>query len=328
MNPRVVTLALALAFVPPAARADVEGVVENLILPGHDAFAAAAADLSETAATTCDPDRLRPAYHDAFDAWMGVSHVSFGPVEAGGRGLAIAFWPDPKASGARAQQALLAGNPGALTPEAMAEQSVAARGLFALERLLYPADEAWTSPAACALTRASAIDLARTAAEIAKDWRAEAGPALLTAGDPGNADYLSPDEATQALLTALVAGLEFTADQRLGRPLGTFDAPHPERAEALASGRPLRNVALSLAALDDLARALVPDAPLTRAAFARARGLADALDDPVLAGVAGPQGRLRVEILQQAVHAARDAVLAEMVPALGVGLGFNAADGD
>jgi predicted lipoprotein len=114
----------------------------------------------------------------------------------------------------------------------------------------------------------------------------------------------------------------------LGRPLGTFDRPRPERAEARLSGRALQNVTVSLAALRDMALALSPDSPKTAAAFDRAITLTVSLDDPGLQGVADPQGWLKVEILQQSVQATRDAALAEIGPALGVGIGFNAADGD
>ena len=154
------------------------------------------------------------------------------------------------------------------------------------------------------------------------------GDVLLAAGQPGNTLYLTETEARQALFTRLATGLEALADGRLGRPLGTFDKPRPELAEARASGRSLRNVALSLQALRDLAVTLSPESPLTTAAFDTALKLATALDEPSFAGVADPQTRLKVEILQQAVRATREAAIAEMGPALGVTLGFNSADGD
>jgi hypothetical protein len=64
------------------------------------------------------------------------------------------------------------------------------------------------------------------------------------------------------------------------------------------------------------------------AAFDHAIHLAQTLDDPVLAGVADPESRLKVEILQQAIKALRETVLSELGPELDVGIGFNAADGD
>ena len=76
-------------------------------------------------------------------------------------------------------------------------------------------------------------------------------------------------------------------------------------------------MALSLGALRELAAALA-DAPETRAAPARAIASAEALDDPALAGVVEPRGRVRVEALQDEVRAAREAAEAEIGPALGV----------
>jgi uncharacterized protein len=311
------------------AHADVAEAVQEVILPGYADFAVATAALSATAGSTCDVAALRPAWNTAFDAWLKVAHVRLGPSEENGRALAIAFWPDPKGLGAKAQVALMmSGGPALTDPAAFGEVSVAARGLFGLERLLYPADPAFEGEAACPLIRATAADLAGMAAALQAGWEGGTAAALMTAGEPGNTTYLSPDEARQALLTALVTGLDFNADQRLGRPMGEFDKPRPERAEARASARSQRNLEQSLAGLEALSAALVPDAPVTLAAFRRAEGLAAELGDPAFAGVADPQGRLKVEILQQSVRAISAAVTTEVVPALGVGLGFNAADGD
>ncbi len=85
---------------------------------------------------------------------------------------------------------------------------------------------------------------------------------------------------------------------------------------------------LSLAALQHLAKALVPIAPATDAAFGRVFEVAGNVQDPAFADVATPQGWLRAQILQQAIWAARDATIAEVGAALQVGVGFNAADGD
>lgn len=318
-------LALSLMLATPAA-ADVAEAVKGQALPGYAAFSKASADLAAKAAEGCDPAVLRPAYQAAFDAWMAVSHLRLGPVEKDGRAEAIAFWPDPKGAGRKVTESLLAErSPTVSDPAAFAQVSVAGRGLFALERLLYGET---TGDFVCTLTRATAEDLARMAAETEAGWAEEFAAELLTAGAAGNDEFLSPAEARQALFTQLVTGLEFTADERLSRPLGTFDKPRPELAEAFASARSLRNVQLSLAALKQLAMLLDPDAAKTGAAFDRAIKLAEALDDPVFAGVADPQGWLKVQILQEAVERAVDEATEEVGGALGVGVGFNAGDGD
>ncbi|SEO13628.1 hypothetical protein SAMN05216227_105114 [Pseudorhodobacter antarcticus] len=319
------SFAVTLCFATPAW-ADFPQAVSGHILPGYANLAEATGTLADTATQTCDMAALRPAYHAAFDAWMGVQHLRFGPSEVEGRGLSIAFWPDPKGSGARAQMALLTGDQAALEPDMFAQQSIAARGLFALERLLYPSADLPADP--CPLIRATATDLARTAQAINADWQNTYAQTVLTAGEAGNTTYLTRPEVRQALFTQLVTALEFTDDNRLGRPLASFTQPRPERAEAVASGRSLRNITLSLQAQRALVLALTPDAPLTIAGFDHALALAGALDDPTLAGVATPEGRLKIEILQQTIEALRDTVLAELGPELDVGIGFNAADGD
>jgi uncharacterized protein len=316
-------IVLLILFLSTQAAADVAKAVNDHIRPAYAAFAAAADSLA--ALDTCDPEALRPAFHATYDAWMAVAHLQLGPSEENGRALALHFWPDPKGLGAKAQRQLLGSDLTLLDPTAFAEQSVAARGLPALERLLYSLDMAAANT--CALIALTADDIARLAGELAVSW-GPYGDLLLVAGGPGNTIYLTETEAKQALFTQLATGLEFIADRRLGRPLGTLEKPRPELAEARVSARSLRNVTLSLTALRDLALTLNPDSPTTTTAFDHALELADGLNDPGFEGVADPQGWLKVEILQQAVRDARNTAIAEIGPALGVTLGFNSQDGD
>ena len=328
MMTRCLAAALALIATAGAAPAGVPDAVEDHVLPGMDRFAAASRALSDTALADCRAAALRPAYHAAFDAWLGIAHLRFGPLEQEGRALAIAFWPDSRGIVARSTDALIADADRSVDdPQAFAEVSVAARGLFALERLLFEPGMAGYAEDdyRCALARAISVDLARMADAVAQDWRADHAAAMIAADDT---TYRAPREAQQALYTALTTGLAFNADQRLGQPLGSFDRPRPERAEARHAERSLRNVKLSLVALRDLARALA-DAPIpqTEAAFETALD-ATATLDAVFAGVDDPQERLKVEILQQRIAAISGAIATEIGAPLGISAGFNATDGD
>jgi predicted lipoprotein len=316
---------VALCLATPA-RADFTETVQDYILPGYAKLAATSADLAAQADKSCEAAALQPAFNATFDAWVAVQHLRFGPVEADGLGLSIQFWPDPKGSGAKSQRALLLGDPTALSPENFADQSVAARGISGLERLLYPAQPLPADP--CALIRATAHDLARVTETINAAWMKSYANTLLTAGEPGNTIYLTRPEVRQVLFTQVIAGLEFAQDQRFGRPLGSFDAPHPERAESIASGRSVLNLRLSLQSLRAMVETLTPDVPKTMEAFDRALELIDGLQDPTFANVATTQGRLKTEIVQQSITTLRDTALAELGPELDVGIGFNAADGD
>ncbi len=327
MRLKITAIAVALLLAAPA-HADVAGAIHDRILPDLGAFRDATRTLADTAAETCAPETLRPVWNAAFDAWLPVSFLRLGPAEDEGRILAIAFWPDPKGIGARQQRQLLQSqDPVVSDPAGFAERSVALRGFFALERLLYPA-EPLTGDYPCALIRATAADLARMAAEIDQGWRDGFAQTLLSAGQPGNSLYLTEAEAKQALYTQLMTGFEFTADQRLGRPLGTFQRPRPERAEARASARSLRNVELSLQALLAFGEALAGPLPETRTDVAQALTAAAALNDPDFSGFAQPQGHVRAEALLGLVRTAQDSAGAEAGAALGVEVGFNSADGD
>ncbi|UOA13545.1 MULTISPECIES: imelysin family protein [Sulfitobacter] len=313
------------------ALAGVSEVIDDHALPGTARFASATAALGAAAEADCTDTALRPAYQEAFDAWMGIAHLTLGPLEEDGRGLAIAFWPDTRGMVGRSVARLVAEEDPIATSGEYAEVSIAARGLFALERLLYDEDFAGygAESYSCALAQAMAADLAVLGREVDTAWGEDFAATLGSAGEAGNSRFLSPREASQALYTALATGLEFVADQRLGRPMGSFDAPKPQVAEARRSGRSLRNVVLSLEALQGLAGTL-SDAPTPKAdaAFDRALTAARGLEDPVFAGVADPISRIRVEALQNDVRAISEAVGAEIAPALGVSVGFNSADGD
>ncbi|SLN42875.1 Imelysin [Pseudoruegeria aquimaris] len=213
------------------------------------------------------------------------------------------------------------------TPEAFATVSIAARGFYALEYLLFdPQFSGAANPAYhCTLVRAVTVDIAANAAAILDDWQ-EGYAALMIA--PGNDVYRSETEAAQQLFTAVTTGLEFTANARLGRPLGSFDAPRPNRAEARRSGRSLRHVQLSLAATRELAALVSGGNAEVDAAFAQAEERAEALADPVFAGVTDPLARFRIEALQQDIEALRRLLTERIGPSLGIAAGFNALDGD
>ncbi len=331
-------LAVLLALSAPlAARSDItvlDDVTRAHILPGYANLSENAQVLKETAQQDCSitSPELRLAFADAFDSWIAVSHLRFGPSEIDDRAFSLAFWPDTKGFTAKAlSQLISAEDPVVKAPSEFAETSVAGRGFFALEYLIYdPAfADAGSAQYRCALVRAIAADIDRNAGAIDADWDGYA-QTLATPGPESR--YRNENEAMQELFKAFSTGLEFTADTRLGRPLGTFDRPRPNRAEARRSQRSLRHIELSLIALRGLGSGLAMGHPEIaadlEAAFDRALSRARSLDDPALASVADPQGRIRVEALQQSITDIRAIASLQLGPALGISTGFNALDGD
>ena len=325
---------LALSLAASSLHADmVDEILDQQILPDMQTLAESSAHLAKAADQMCRPGAspLRKAYAQAFDAWIRVSHLRFGPSEVENRAFALAFWPDsrgkiPKTLAAHLRKA----DPALLSDANFAQSSIAGRGFYALEFFYFSPEDIGAEPSefTCGLTRAIARDIASNSEAIYQDWLSGYARQMREA----QGRYANESEVKQELYKALNTGLQVLSDMRLGRPLGTFDHPRPKRAEAWRSGRSQRHILLSLEALKPLAISLATGNPgLAQklatefdAVLTRAR----ALEDPQLAGVADPQKRIRIEALQQEVNDLRSLIEGELGPALGVLAGFNALDGD
>lgn len=287
---RFVTLAATAMIATPAIadQPDIRAIVESHILPGYEALALEASELAEASSENCtlENPNLIAAYHEAFDAWVSVSHLRFGPSEQDDRAFVLAFWPDPRGSTPKALSALIRDKDAAVSDaQAFGTVSIAARGFYALEFLLF--DPQFTQGEAtgyrCRLVQAMASDIAMTSATIHAAWVDGYADLIASAA---NDTYRTSTEAARQLFTSLSTGLEFTSQTRLGRPMGTFERPRPNRAEARRSARSLRHVVLSLEATRELAALISNKNDTLGKAFETALGRAAALDDPVFAGVA------------------------------------------
>ncbi|MEO3416648.1 imelysin family protein [Roseovarius sp. CAU 1744] len=322
---------------PVTANADrnaelIRNIVEEEIIGGFDALETAAERLADTAAETCAGADLTAAYSKAFRAWIRVSHLRFGPSEEDNRAFALTFWPDPRGSTPKTLRKLLS-DQGEAAPDVAAYRniSVAARGFHALDYLLGDPDlrSRRQEDRYCALVAVIAQDIFATARDLARAWRSYA-PGLI---DPGkDTPYRTQQEVLQVLYKSARTGLQFTADMRFGRPLGTVEKPRPKRAEAWRSGLSQILAGEAVAGSGGLALKLARDNPdlmkrLDNSLSRFAAGMA-ALDDPVFMGVLTPQGRFRIEVLLTELNGIRRIVDRDLGPNLGVAAGFNALDGD
>jgi predicted lipoprotein len=335
-----IALGLSLLLVPIMVQADaksdmIENVVHGHILPRFEALANSGQVLSDVSATECtaQSEALKAAFNNAFDAWVSVSHLRFGPTETNDRAFALAFWPDSRGATPRALSTLLSDqDPIVASAERYSQVSIAARGFYALEFLLYDETLSVADDAAyhCQLIQTISGDIAATTGDILQEWQSDYATQMLQPTLDGI--YRSDDEVLQVLFKSLSTGLQFTSETRLGRPLGTFDRPRPTRAEARRSSRSAAHVRLSLVSLEDLSGRLAADTVELKealdASFTRSIKQLSDLNDPTFASAADPQGRFKVEAVQSLVDAIRTSVHDELGPALGVTAGFNALDGD
>lgn len=298
------------------------------------AFRTAADSLAQTAAGFCagttDRAALDAAFAATWRAWAPLDSYQFGPVEQTGAALSVDFWPDKKDFVGRALDGLLA-QPAAVQadPATIAASSAAIQGLPAIELLLT------TDRPTCPAVVAIATHLDGTARALYDGWFAPGGWAELarTAG-PENPVYRTDAEFTQVLFTSADFGLDRVDDARLARPLGTFERSYPTRAEAWRSGLTAGIAAAQLAGvarlMEDGFGPAVPDPMRQRFAAQIAAAEARLLDLglPLSEAVADPGTRIRVEAVQTQVAELRAYLDTAIGPALGVDMGFTAADGD
>lgn len=333
MRRHLPAIAILCAPIIAAANPSIPDIIDTHILPRFDTLDQMSQALSDAAMKDCDPNSndLREAYNVAFDAWLSASHLRFGPTEVDDRAYALAFWPDSRGKTPRILSSLIADeDPIGLDSSTYADVSIAGRGFYAMEFLLYDNRLEQSGTYHCALIQTVAADIAAMSSAIHVDWRDSHVNVLMSPAP--DAPYRSEEEVLQELLRALTAGLQFTQDSRLGRPLGTFDRPRPMRSEAHRSGRSSRHVMLSLLALRDLSSRLAASDNALSATLEHQFEIAIAklakLNDPVFSGVADPQSRLRIEVVSQAIGNIRSTIQTELGPTLGVAAGFNSLDGD
>ncbi|PRY21742.1 hypothetical protein CLV78_10811 [Aliiruegeria haliotis] len=298
------------------------------------AFRDQAARLAETSVAFCNgsvsEEEAKTSLRATWLAWAPLDSYQFGPIEQLGAALTVNFWPDKKNFVGRGLKALQSLPPeDQEDPAKVAQGSAAAQGLPAIERLLH------TDIEPCpALVGVSGF-LDQFSQDIHDAWFSGGGWAdVARAAGPNNPVYLSSEEFTKTLYTAVDFGLTRIADSRLGRPLGTFEKSYPRRAEAWRSGLTNEIIVAQLEGIAELVAAgFAGDVRETDRAWIlqvieQAIARTEAIGQPIAEAVQDPQSRVRVESLQAKVRYLQLQTAQDLGPNLGVDTGFSAADGD
>ena len=334
----------------PADYASVNAaLVETHALPRYERLATATEAFADSVQTYCaregETEPLRARFHDAMDAWMGVQHLRFGPVESFNRAYRFYFWPQARAKVADAVAEIVAAGEDADALAARIERAnVAVQGLLAAEVLLY--DERYLGAGArgCGLLAAVAGNMHGMAAGILADWREgdDAFASLMAAPGPDNPQFEDHADGTLAFFQSLHDSLQLIHDVKLKPVIGeSAQQVRPVLAESRLSGRSQRNIVVTLEALQALyqgegnaglgALTAIADPKLDslmRKAFRLTLATAESLGGPVENAAADPARRPRAEKLAKQVRALRQIVRDRLAPALGLAVGFNALDGD
>jgi predicted lipoprotein len=354
---RAPLLALGLVVAAPAAADEVgsatyatlaTSLADRVAIPAYAAYADAAGALPRALAPVCAGERdeveaARAAFREMVVAWQHAEPIALGPATAGFGRARIHWWPDERGTGERQlRRVLFEADEAALDPAAIAEASVAVKGLSALARLLHAQDLAETDYA-CRYTLAVARHQADLAGEIHEGWTGETGfrAEIAAATDGESAVFYTAQDAAQAWLQSLAETLDLVVVDKLEAPLG------PRLAEARSRRAELAGTQLalpSIAANLETVRAMLAvdggfaDALAAADAAALGAGLVEAADTaiaraeaitlPLAQAVADADARGEVEALLAEVKRLRLLAGGAMANELGLVRGFNAADGD
>ena len=348
---RVLTLALLLALVVPAAANDGDidrfnlAAVDQQIIPGYRALAETTKTLDTTAYAACnsktfDTHSLKQPFADSFLTWQAVQQIRFGPILAFNRGFRYQLWPDKRGTvGKHLRQLLTKPDPSRIEAKTFAGGSVALQGFGALERLLFDTTDLRNTDDAvwrCAVIMAITTNLQAMSQEMLDEW--QAGPnahrALIATASQSNAYYQNAEEVSANLLNSLHTQLELMVTKKLDRPLGSKRAM-PKRAEAWRSELSLAALKVNLKAADKLYQTAfaprITEPELTQAfkqAFADAHTTAAGIEQPLAEAVSRPEPRAQVENLRTQLATLQTLVSDRLTAALGLSLGFNSLDGD
>ncbi|MCB5363406.1 imelysin family protein [Pusillimonas sp. CC-YST705] len=342
-------LAVAAAWVRPGHAAQQAGVGERLhrfyIAPAVHEFKRSADAMSQALKQMCqDPSswqaqRLETDFRALVAAWSRIAFLRFGPLVQDNRFERVLFWPDPRGVMLRQIRPLLQGTQDL---QDLRTHSVAVQGLPALEYVLFgePALLAEGANAGheapCAYAQAVAANLAQVADALWQAWQPTGAYAKDFAfPDERNEVYRNEHEVLAEAIKALSTGLRFEADVKLRTALGA------QQDKARPKGLPFWRSGMALFAIAEAAQGL--------AGFHEAAKFEPEPD--WLARGLNQELRQSAEILQshqgQVLRMAEDADLyreltlvvlkldnarrmvdEDLAAALGVGMGFNALDGD
>ena len=326
-------------------------LVETHALPRYERLATATDAFAAASETYCagesdaDRGRLRAGFNDAMDAWMGVQHLRFGPVDSRMRGFRFYFWPQARNKvGEAVAELVAASEDDAALAARIGRTNVAVQGLLAAEVLVYDERYLGADAKGCGLLTAVTANMRAMAAAILSEWRDgdDAFARLMTAPGPDNAHFEAHAGATLAFFQGLHDSLQLIYDINLKPVIG--DSPktvRPVLAESRLSGRSKRNIVVTLEALQalylgegsaglgELTAAADPKLDrLMRKAFRLTMATAQSIEGPVEQAAADSARRPPVTKLAKQVQALKQIVRDRLAPALGLAVGFNALDGD
>ncbi len=310
-------------------------LAEEVMLPGEQQLADDAAALTVVTQALCAGQGVgaaQTAWRELRAAWGRTSAYRFGPVIDQKQASALDFWPVRTAT----IEAAIAGAPANIDAAYVDGLGTSAKGMPALEYLLFASPEPTTGPR-CDFMVELAADIEQRSGELARAWQDSHAEALRSAGH-GSALYPTEKSGVDAVVNATIEGLYRVVKTKLDGPLGNITGSDPDGTlvESYFSGDGLDDIAADLDSFErvyvgeGLAALVIaqdPDLdPRIVAQLAAARSALAAVAPPLQLTVASD--RDKVQALRDEVDALRRLIKLDVASLLGVTLSLSDNDGD
>ena len=330
-------------------------LVDTHILPRYVHLAAELEEFEVSVTEFCsknpstDLESVRQKYHRAMDAWMGIEHIRFGPVELFMRSFRFFFWPQSRGKVVEQLQDLAVSiDQFTEDPSQFSTTSVSVQGLLAAEALLFRSEQFSSSLKAgdtgCVMLSTIAKNMSTIADEVITDWNGGIMHFRNETRNPGSDDALfeNHQEVTAILFKSLHDELQLITEVKMRPVLGkAIDSARPELAESRPSERSLRNIASNLEALQAMYvgesgvglsqlvnKSDIELDELMHKAFNATVKNARSFDLPLEVVAVSAEQRPQADKLFLQVRALRQIVRQRLASALSMRIGFNTLDGD
>lgn len=307
-------------------------VAGDLVIPAYADAARQSELLHELAQKHCQSDAvsgdelqaLRDQWLVLAQAWARAEMINFGPATASMSNLYINYYPDERRLVHSGVADLIAANP-KLTAEQLADESAIVQGVPGLEEALYANDS--LDAGQCAYVLSASDALSTRLQNIEKDWQKNA--TMLLAIDK-TADS---DQGLNQWFNSLLSLVETMKSNAIDQPLGlTGKAKGHVPAATAGQSRAIINAKLATlneALTDPVLTAILGSNNENNVADTLSTALADAttLLAQMPEDIATADKATQQELYDHLTTITR-IIKRQLIPTLGIRVGFNSTDGD
>ncbi|MGP4734563.1 MULTISPECIES: imelysin family protein [unclassified Psychrobacter] len=323
---------VAVDISPETAKTYLTHVADDIVIPAYADAAKQSDLLNELAQKHCtqapvsgdELQALRAQWLVLAQAWSSAEMVNFGPATASMSNLYINYYPDERGLVHSGVADLIAANP-KLTPEQLAGESAIVQGVPGLEEALFANESLDASQCAYVISASSA--LSTRLKDIEKNWQQNATDLLAID------KTAESDRGLNQWINSLLSLIETMKSNAIDQPLGlTGKAKGHLPAATAGQSRAIINAKLDTinkAMTDPVLTAILGSNDENKVSDNLSTALADTT--ALLAQMPEDLSKANKDDQQALYDHLTDVtrlIKRQLIPALGIRVGFNSTDGD